>query len=169
MSTIYSQQYPDNIVPQIRSQKPSEPLPCLTCPPDNSLQAIIIDNKNLVVIKGWEWRSNISLNDFFQPIDNYAEYQIILPAGETTTLTYNPIANASGNVNFVMLFPQYHTTNIELQSDWKMKWRTSGSSADYNPLGRILMLSGTSDIGVQPIEIVNTAPADVEIKILIAI
>lgn len=167
MPTDYQKQYPDNVIPQFRSPRPGEPLPCLSCPPDEELQSIIIENSNISVIKGWEWRSNINLKDFFQPCDDYAEYQIMLPATETKVLNYGPIANSSGNVNFLMIFPQYHKANIDLQSNWKMKWRTVGSTA-WNGLGRILMLSGTEDFELQPIEIVNTSPEDLEIKILLA-
>jgi len=172
----YTKQYPNNVIPQLRSPKPSEPLPCLTCPPNDELQAIIIESSNLSVIRGWEWRSNIDMKEFFHPCDNYAEYQVVLPAGNTMSLSYGPIGTSTGNstgnptgsVNFVMLFPQYHQTNIDLQSDWKMKWKASGSTA-WQGLGRILMLSGTEDFSIPPLDIENTSPADVEIKILVAI
>jgi len=176
MPTDYTKQYPDNVVPQVRSPKPSEPMPCLTCPPDTELQAIIFDQTNLSVIKGWEFRSNIDLKEFFQPCDNYAEYQVMLPMGNTMTLNYGPIASSTGNatgnptgsVNFVMMFPQYHKTNIDLQSNWKMQWRFVGSTA-WNGLGRILILSGTEDYSIAPIEVYNSSPADIEIKILVAL
>lgn len=164
----YTKSYPDRIMPQVRSPQPSEPMHCLTCPPNTELQAVIFNDTNLSVIKGWEWRSNIDLNDFFQPCENYAEYQLMIPALGTKTLSYGPIALTTGGVNFLMIFPQYHQTNIEIQSDWKMRWRFVGDTT-WNGLGRILMLSGTEDYEIRPIEIENTAPADVELKILITV
>ena len=160
-------QYPDNIVPQLRSVKPGEPMPCLTCPPDTELQSLVFEGSNIAVIKGWEYRTNIDLKNFFQPIDSYAEYQVTIPEGETKSISFGPMANATGSIEFLMVFPQYQNTNIETQDDWKMKWRTTGSTA-WNGLGRILLLSGTSDIKIDPIEISNTSPADIEIKILLA-
>ena len=129
MSTEYQKQYPENVVPMVRSPKPSEPLPCLTCPPNDELQAIVFDGTNLAVIRGWEWRSNIDLKEFFQPCDNYAEYQIMLPYGDTMTLNYGPISGPTGCVDFLMMYPLYHQTNLEFQTDWKMRWRTIGSTA----------------------------------------
>lgn len=168
MST-YVKNYPDNISPQFRKSGPAATaMPCLSCPPNEEMQAIIFDGTQLVIVQGWQWKSNIDMKEFFQPVSTYAEYEITIDQNATKIISYGPLGDINGAVNYICIFPQYHKTSIDSQTEWKMKWRYQGESdSAWKGLGRILMLSGTEDFKILPVEIFNSAPDTVELKILI--
>jgi len=166
MSTLTAQ-FPDNVIPQYRSSQPTGPSPCLQCPPDDSLEAVLFDKTSLAVIRGFEWKAFVDLKDFFQPCDNFASYEIMIPKDDTVTLNYGPAADSDGNVLFLMVFPQYQKTSVSDQTMWNMTWKNVGATAD-NGLGRLLILNGTADLPIGPIEIQNLVSDTLEVKILIA-
>ena len=184
--------YPYNVVPQVHSPKPSGPLPNLKCPPDDEQQFIILDQHNLAVIRGWEWKSSMELKEFFVPVDNYQLYEFTLKFDSDytkyITLNYGNMGDPIDGVLFVCLYPMYNKTDLDDQNDWKIHWRflddpdwtatgayndgydTVGSSEDestWRQLGRILMLSGTADKPIKPIHLQNRTGEDVGIKLLI--
>ena len=166
MGTDFTLPYPDNVVPQPMEQIHSLPFPCLTCPPDHQLQAIMFNCSELSVVRGWDTKTSIQLKEFFQPVDSFAEYELALPQSEITTISYGPISGSTANVLFVAIFPEYHHTTLQDQTQWKLEWRFQGSTA-FQGLGRILMLSGTDDNLIAPIEIQNLTSSDIPIKLLI--
>lgn len=190
--THASENYPYNIVPQVRSPKPTGSNPSLRCPPDDSQQFIIMDGHNLSVIKGWEWKTNMDLKEFFIPVDNYMTYEFTLKYdGDYTkyiTLNYGNMGDPILGVNFVCLFPMYHKTDLEDQTKWKIHWcylddpawtvtgayndgyDSAGSSEDettWRQLGRIMMLNGTVDKPIRPLFLQNRTGYDLPIKLLI--
>jgi len=184
--------YPENIIPQVRSPRPSSPLPNLKCPPDDSQQFILLDIHNLAVIRGWEWKSNIELKDFFVPISDYLLYEFNLKFDSDytkyVTLNYGNMGDPIEGVLFVCIFPLYHTTELNNQSDWKIHWRylddpdwtetgiygdgynTPNSPEDedtWRQLGKLMILNGTKEKPVKPIHLQNRTGKDIPIKILI--
>ena len=178
-----SRNYPYNVIPQSRSPEPEGSYPDLKCPPDDSLQSIIFDGPNLVVIKGYQWKSKFELKDFFVPCNGFFEMEILIPylkddvyhyheayhgsEDEYITLNYGLLQDNLGNVPFVALFPQYHNLTENDQDLWKLNFRFQGET-EWRQLGRIFMWSATKSSGVPPIEMQNNIAEDVYLKILIA-
>ena len=189
--------YPYSVVPQARSPHVSTPSGCITCPPDVSIQTILFDQTSLAVIKGWETKSTTDLREFFQPIEGYLEYQFTLKqmtSDEHVTINYGMFADEG--ITFLMVLPLWHLSNVDF-SDIKLNWRYKGylvyedDNSDgfpdalvqdpygtgvenqaiyhqWDELGRILMLSGTTTKPIRPIELQNLSGDDVILKILIA-
>lgn len=176
-------QYPDNIVPQYRSPQPVGEYDIdLKCKPDNSLQSLIIQDSNLVVIKGWDTKATFELESFFMPCNGFSEIEILLPNlnDDTTqyheayhgdddfiTLNYGLLQNIEGKVPFVAIFPLYHHTKENDQTQWKINMRFQGET-EWKELGRLFIWSSTKDNGILPIELQNNMSKDVYLKVLIA-
>lgn len=173
-----SDYYPYNVVPQVRSPKPDGPMPNLKCPPDDKQQFILFDGPSLAVIKGWEWKANVPLSNFFVPVNSYNSQEFLLEFDEDFT-KYAVINNVESL--FLMIMPVYIESEIEDQNDWKLYWRFAddpewiNETGDDSPededtwreLGRILVLSGTSNKKLQPILLQNRTGYEIPIKVLI--
>lgn len=179
-----NKQYPDNIVPQYRSPQPVGEFNLdLKCRPDSSLQSLIIQNSNLVVIKGWNTKAVFELNSFFVPCNNFSELEILLPnvtdlnstyneayhnTGEDfITLEYGLLQNIEGKISFVAIFPMYHQLKENDQLKWKINMRFQGET-EWRDLGRLFIWSSTKENGIPPIEIKNEMLEDVYLNVLIA-
>lgn len=169
------QEYPYNVQPQFRSPKPSSPLPCLKCPPDNSLQAIQFSCNTIAVMRGSESKSIIDLKEFFVPNIQYSEYEYLLEVSTPVspgsdeynykTLSYGLVGDADGAVTFLLIYPQYIWTELD-QKDWKINYRYEGVD-DWTELDRILLLSHTANTPIPPIELQNRTSSPIILKILI--
>lgn len=121
--------YPYNVTPQQRSPHPTQPTPCLRCPPDDAIQAIMFDNTTLAVIKGWETKSTTDLREFFHPIESYLEYQVTLKpmtSNEAVTLSYGMLADpVTGDVPFLAILPMWQYANCTPDKAY-INWRFKG-------------------------------------------
>lgn len=175
--------YPFNTIPQPRTPAPSGSLPILKCPADTSLQAIIINNSDLMVVKGWQGKSKLELNDLFIPVNSFFETEVLLPQlGDSTdynwemyhgyedefvTIDYGMLKDQEGKVKFICIYPLYINTTEDDQLKWKLKMRFQGET-EWRSLGRIFMYSTGSDDGILPIELQNNMGVDVYLKIMVA-
>lgn len=187
-----SENYPYNVVPQVRTPAPVGPTPTLKCPPSTSAQFIILDGNNLSVVQGWEWKATFSLKEWFVPVDNYQIYEFTLRATTDTTqysiLNYGNIGDPLEGTLFVALFPKYHITELNDQDDWKIHYRFSDDLAwtadgvygdeittpysaedetTWRQMGRILMMSGTPESLVKPIYLQNRTGIDIPVHVMI--
>jgi len=161
--------YPFNINPQYRSQNPSNVGGCLRCPPDQSIQAIIFDCNSLNLIKGWQSKSIVGLDEFFVLCDNYLEYEISVKKSvddDYFTLNYGNIGDVDGNVPFVFLMPLYHLTTLE-NDECFLNYRFKGDT-EWSHLGKIFILDSTKDKPIKPIEIQNKTGEDILCRVLIS-
>lgn len=169
MSNYSNPRYPYNINPQYKDFNPGGPSPCLSCPPDESLQAIVFDCNKLSVVKGWETKTTTSLEEFFVPCTNYLEYELtIKPSTENSSITlhYGNIADESGGVQFLMILPLYYQNSFEPdQCKINYKYTTDSSWTEF---GKIMMLSGTKNKSIRPIELQNISDENIVCRILIA-
>jgi hypothetical protein len=189
----YSENYPYNVVPQVKRPTPVGNLPDLACPPDFSSQFIIIDNNKLSVIKGYDTKTTLDLSEFFVPInESYQIYEFVLKYdGDFTkyvTLNYANISSST-DIKFIMLLPQYLSTEIKDQNNWYLHYRflddpawtntginndgiiTANSSEDettWRHLGKILMIDSSKYRMIKPILLQNRLGEDITIKIMIA-
>jgi len=175
----YSDVYPYNVVPQVKSPKPTGTMPVLKCPPDYSLQAIIMNCNNMSVIKGYEWKASFDLRELFIPVKNYLMYEFTLKADSDythyVTINYANIEETLGaGINFVMLFPQYQNMDgLDDQDKWFINYQNTSTIADpsidsnWGHLGRILVLCGSDQKKVKPVYLQNKMGVDVQIKVLL--
>lgn len=176
--------YPSHLPTSLRVPEVNDTcMPIIKCPPDPSLQAIVFGDANLQVIKGYETKSKIELNEFFVPCHSYNELEVLIPnltdsyqyEGELyhqadldyVTLDYGLFKNQEGAISFIMLFPMYHLTTLDDQSKWVLKFRFQGET-EWRDLGRIFMWSATYENGVLPLEIKNLTGVDIYTKIIFA-
>ena len=197
-SSEQAKYYPYNVVPQVRSPRPSGKLPKFKCPPDNSQEFILIDNKNLSVVQGWETKTSLDLKDFFIPIESYQQYEFTLKTTSDftkyTILNYGNIGDILDGTPFVMILPMYHVTELDDQNKWSLLYRfvddpewpnpgyslphdsysgyqTGYSAADpyvWRVLGRIFMVHAHPDFPIRPIYLQNRTGVDIPVKIMIA-
>lgn len=186
-NNYYSENYPYNVVPQVKRPAPSEQLPNLACPPDYSRQFIVIDDNKLSVIQGYNSKAFFDLKDFFISIENnYQLYEFKLKFdGDFTkfvTLNYNNIGE-NEKIKFILIFPQYQYTEIEDQNLWYIHYKfldeieiINTDNIDEFPqnelmwkhLGRILMIDSSKERMLSPIYLQNRLGDDIILKILIA-
>lgn len=175
--THVSENFPYNVSPQFRT--PIRDLvdgPKLTPLPDYSLQAIIIKNSEIVVSKGWQEKSTISLKNFFVPIENYAEFELLIPPSNVDNKSdYSVIDfrnfNKDNKVSFICLLPCYENLNDVDQNMWKIILKSEDGSSDdsgWNSIGRIFILS-TFGSNISPYRIKNLTTEDLFVKILIGV
>lgn len=162
-----SSEFPYNVIPQYKSPAPPpNQVPCLKCPPDNSVRAIIMECSKVSVIKGLTNEADINLKEWFVPIENYLEFEYTIPANTSSVALDYGMAGISGKVKFLMIYPNYLTTSLE-QSNWFIRWQFVGENS-FRSLGRILILNGATNDLVAPINLSNPQTVDVPLKVLLA-
>ena len=162
-----SSEYPYNVIPQYRSpEQNTGPVPCLKCPPDNSIKAILLDCTKVSVVKGANTESSLDLKEWFVPITNYNEFEYVIPASTASiSLDYGMTA-VDGKVKFILIYPQYLLTELE-QINWNIQWKFTGES-EFRTLGRILVLNGTDTDRIDPITLGNPQGENIPLRILLA-
>jgi len=167
----YSETYPYSVQPQFRSAEPIGPEVQLRCPPDPALQSIIFDGANLVVIKGWQWKTKFELNEFFAPISSFFESEIDLKntsfadPDDYVTLEYSFLNSDNNKASFIALLPKYNVLDEQDQRNWKIKYRFFGDT-EWKNLGRILMLS-TPDNEIEKLELKNEIGETIPVRIIV--
>lgn len=163
--------YPSNVVPQFQSSNSAKKKTCLTCPPDMSVQAIIFEGTELVIMKGWERKSNIDLREFFSPLDNFLEYQVTLKPMDDdkwTKISYGMIGGDDNTITFLAILPLWNYTTID-PIYYRLNWRfVNQNTNEYNSLSKLLILNAPESNQIQEIELQNPTASDITIKILIA-
>lgn len=169
----YSENYPYNVKPQFRSPEVEGKLPCLTCPPDYSKQALIFNDNELMVIKGWSKKATIPLKNFFIPVENFSIVEILVkPSNLNDLTTFNTIDFRTlvpeNKVNFLCILPLYENLEEIDQENWKLlyKFDTQPNVEDsWRSIGRILFLS-TFINEIEPVNIKNLTSENLYLKIL---
>jgi len=166
----YSENFPYNVLPQVRSPEPVGPAIHLKCPADPKIQSIIFDGPNLVVIKGWQWKTKFELNSFFAPVDSFFETEITLKNTVSdddifSTFDFSFLNNTDNLANFIAIFPEYHILDENDQSLWKLKFRLTGET-EWKNLGKIFIWS-TTENSIAGFDLKNEIGEDINIKILI--
>lgn len=164
-------QYPNNVVPQFRSPKPNSSIPDLKNPPDDTLVSIIVNGNKVEVIKGYHNLAEIELQDFWQPVDEYIYYEMMLKANTNDldayeTISYaNLVDNTDTKISFICLVPQFQSSDLPIGQQ-TIGFRFTGDSS-WNSLGRIYMWS-SNDIttGIKTIQLQNNTGKDIYVKVL---
>lgn len=172
-------QYPYTIIPQFRNPAPPGTQVVLKCPPDYSLQSIILDGANLAVVRGYEWKSKFELGEFYTLCDSYMETELIVPNLLDQNVYDYEMAHIDGedfvrvsfpmmkNIKFVCIFPLYHNLNEVAQPDWHLNWRYTGES-EWRHLGKIFMMDATLEKPIPEIQLQNLMGEDIYVKIMVA-
>lgn len=165
---FYQEQYPYNTKPTYRIDG-AHIKPGLKNLPDSSKQFIIFDRDNLVVIKGWEWKSRIELNNFFVPVENFQESEILLKSfqelqNEFITVNFNNLSFDDNKASFLCIIPNYLDLDDQEQKNWKLSYKIN-DEAEWKTMSRILMLS-TGDNLIEKIDLKNEMGESVLIKLL---
>ena len=165
--------YPGNVTPQFQSSYNSKKKACLSCPPDLSVQAVVFEDTELVIMKGWERKTNVDLREFFSLVDNFLEYQITLKPMDDDKwikLDYGMIGGDDKTITFLSLLPLWNYTNIDPKY-YRLNWRfidELNTENSYNSLSKILILNAPELNQIKEIELQNPTTSDITIKILIA-
>ncbi len=166
----YSENYPYSVSPQFRSNPPIGPEIQLRCPPDPALQSVIFDGSNLVVIKGWQWKTKFELDQFFAPISSFFESEIDLKSttidpDDFITLEYSFLNSNNNKASFLAILPVYNVLDEQNQTHWKIKYRFLGET-EWKNLGRILMLS-TPENEIEKIQLKNEIGETIPVRIIV--
>ena len=176
-NTHVSENFPYNVVPQFRT--PMRELvdgPKLAPLPDYSIQAIIIKNSELTLTKGWQEKSILSLKNFFVPVENFAEFEILIPPSDVANKSdYSVIDfrnfNKLNKVSYICILPCYENLSDTDQDFWKIILKKEDGTPDsegWSSVGRIFMLS-TFGAEILPFRIKNLTPEELFVKILIGV
>lgn len=167
-----SEIYPYNVKPQYRAPDVEGKYPQLSNPPDYSSQAIIFKNNELVIVKGWDEKGTIKLNNLFVPINNFLQMELLVkPSNEMELTDYQTLdfslLSSENKVNFICLIPSYENQENLDQTYWKIMYKFNNED-NWNKLGRILMLSHF-DNTIEPLKLKNITEEDLYIKILLGV
>lgn len=164
----YKKIVPYNVTPQVRTQLNLDSS-SLKCSVDDDLQAVVIDNNNLSVIRGPVWKTNVSLIEFFHPCEQYIEYEILLDKHvdpDELILDFGNIAADDGGITFIAILPLYTQTDLT-QSNWEINMKFTGDIS-WRKLGRIFMYSSTDNDTIKPITLQNLTTAKIPVRLLLA-
>lgn len=140
---------------------------CQTTPYDK--KRIVISKSELQIVEKADVDFSISLGNFFQLIGDYSTFEITLkPSTVQYTLPLDTVL-VNGLMKLIWVFPVYEKT--EYESTECLEWAFVDDMV-WNPLSKILALSGTGDINnttyyLRPIILRNLSGHNIKAKVIV--
>lgn len=134
--------------------------PCYDNTDSASNKRIVFLCDRIAAVNGAMTENQVILKSFFSPVEESVFTSFIIPAGTSSLqLSYSNLDDPT----FVFLLLSYDAdlTDAEMEINW------SQNETDWYPLGKMLVLTASSNTGLGAIYLKNELTTDVSVKAIV--
>lgn len=134
--------------------------PCYDNLDSASNKRIVFLCDRIAAVSGARVENQVILKDFFSPVEQSAFSSFIIPAG-TNLLEFSYSNLDDPTFLFLLLSYDADLTDAEMGINW------SQNGTDWFPLGKMLVLTASSNTGLGVIYLKNELTTDVSVKAIV--